>query len=177
MMFLFSAAATLVFGLVPGGVASAAAFVSPTHCRRHPSQCTLPTALPARAPPSSPVRVADILAESEELRREIAALREEAQGRLETLEATLTPEDDAAAAPAPSAVALADARARATLDETLLEQGALGAPPAMTKKAPKDSANLLDETRWKVFLDIGREPGRWFPFPIACCCAQSCITA
>ena len=100
-------------------------------------------------PPTKQQTVAEIEAESEELRKEIAVLRKEAKSRLEKLSEQLDSissssldmsEDDLLPAPVPI-----------VFTETKKEK----------KKKSKSIANLLDETTWKISLSIGREPNTW----------------
>jgi hypothetical protein len=35
--------------------------------------------------------------------------------------------------------------------------------PMRTQQVSQDESNLLDGTRWKVMLNIGREAGTWMP--------------
>ena len=109
--------------------------------------------------------VAEIEAESEELRKEIEELRKEALRRLEDLNEKLT---ESSSSPSSSSVTIEPASATAV---TGLSEEELLPPPAPIvfsgsndkaspiKKKAKGIANLLDETRWKVSLNIGREPG------------------
>jgi hypothetical protein len=113
--------------------------------------------------------VAELEAESEQLRKEIEELRKEAIIRLEALSEKLGVDIDEGSTtstqPKPrEAVESAQAK---TDDKDLLP-----APMPITftdtnnsdkKKSTKDIANLLDETRWKISLSIGREPGTWMP--------------
>jgi len=110
------------------------------------------------APPSRTMSVAEIEAESEQLRIEIEELRKEALSRLEALSeqlgvveteppkplSTTQTGDDKDLLPAPMPITFTDST-------------------TSSKKATKGIANLLDETTWKISLSIGREPGTWMP--------------
>lgn len=106
------------------------------------------------APPSRTMSVAEIEAESEQLRIEIEELRKEALSRLEALSeqlgvvetepskplsasATTQTEDDKDLLPAPMPITFTDST-------------------TSSKKSTKGIANLLDETTWKISLSIGR---------------------
>jgi len=110
------------------------------------------------APPSRTMSVAEIEAESEQLRIEIEELRKEALSRLEALSeqlgvveteppkplSTTQTGDDKDLLPAPMPITFTDST-------------------TSSKKSTKGIANLLDETTWKISLSIGREPGTWMP--------------
>ncbi len=122
-------------------------------------------------PPSTKMKstVAELEAESEQLRKEIEELRKVALNRLEALSEKLCVDIDEGSAtstqPKPrEAVKSTQAK---TDDKDLLP-----APMPITfidtnnndkKKSTKGIANLLDETTWKISLSIGREPGTWMP--------------
>lgn len=119
------------------------------------------------APPSgTKSSVAEIEAESEQLRKEIEELRKEALSRLEALSEqlgvvesstpasdidiatpTITQTDDKDLLPAPMPITFTDT--------TTSYQS--------TNKMSKGIANILDESKWKISLSIGREPGTWMP--------------
>jgi len=113
------------------------------------------------APPSRTMSVAEIEAESEQLRIEIEELRKEALSRLEALSEQLGVVETE-----PSKPLSASATTQTGDDKDLLP-----APMPITftdsttssKKSTKGIANLLDETTWKISLSIGREPGTWMP--------------
>eukprot|EP00984_Skeletonema_dohrnii_P025774 scaffold14960_cov127-Skeletonema_dohrnii-CCMP3373.AAC.1 len=113
------------------------------------------------APPSRTMSVAEIEAESEQLRIEIEELRKEALSRLEALSEQLGVVETE-----PSKPLSASATTQTGDDKDLLP-----APMPITftdtktsnKKPTKGIANLLDETTWKISLSIGREPGTWMP--------------
>mmetsp|Transcript_1236 Transcript_1236/g.2239 ORF Transcript_1236/g.2239 Transcript_1236/m.2239 type:complete len:391 (-) Transcript_1236:65-1237(-) len=110
------------------------------------------------APPSRTMSVAEIEAESEQLRIEIEELRKEALSRLEALSeqlgvveteppkplSTTQTGDDKDLLPAPMPITFTDST-------------------TSSKKSTKGIANFLDETTWKISLSIGREPGTWMP--------------
>eukprot|EP00985_Skeletonema_marinoi_P015437 scaffold7982_cov102-Skeletonema_marinoi.AAC.4 len=110
------------------------------------------------APPSRTMSVAEIEAESEQLRIDIEELRKEALSRLEALSeqlgvveteppkplSTTQTGDDKDLLPAPMPITFTDST-------------------TSSKKATKGIANLLDQTTWKISLSIGREPGTWMP--------------
>lgn len=116
-------------------------------------------------PSKSKATVAEIEAESDQLREEIEVLREEALRRLEELERQLT-------GTASSSSTTETSSSAGSIDTRGEEEGLLPAPAPIVftdakstpkKKPPKIIANLLDETRWKVTLSIGREAGTWMP--------------
>mmetsp|Transcript_25002 Transcript_25002/g.37792 ORF Transcript_25002/g.37792 Transcript_25002/m.37792 type:complete len:391 (+) Transcript_25002:90-1262(+) len=110
------------------------------------------------APPSRTMSVAEIEAESEQLRIEIEELRKEALSRLEALSEQL-------------GVVEAESPKPLSTTQTGDDKDLLPAPMPITftdtttsnKKATKGIANLLDQTTWKISLSIGREPGTWMP--------------
>ena len=110
--------------------------------------------------------VAELEAESEQLRKEIEELRKEALNRLEALSEKLGVDiDEGSATSTQATTAIESAQ---TDDKDLLP-----APMPITftdtnnnankKRSTKGIANLLDETTWKISLSIGREPGTWMP--------------
>ena len=113
------------------------------------------------APPSRTMSVAEIEAESEQLRIEIEELRKEALSRLEALSEQLGVVETE-----PSKPLSASATTQTGDGKDLLP-----APMPITftdsttssKKSTKGIANLLDQTTWKISLSIGREPGTWMP--------------
>ncbi|KAL7554147.1 hypothetical protein ACHAWF_018969 [Thalassiosira exigua] len=157
--------------------ASAAAFSSgfssaPSIARRprRPFGPARPESRLEMAPPPGKERgtVAEIEAESEKLRKEIEELREEALRRLEEL----TERMSEASIPATGASSSSSSTSTADGSSTSIaqEEGLLPAPAPIAiretsspKKKTWDVANLLDGTRWKVSLSIGREPGTWMP--------------
>ncbi len=115
--------------------------------------------------------VAELEAESEQLRKEIEELRKEALNRLLALGEKLQEVDideGSATSTEPKPRAAAESAQAKTDDKDLLP-----APMPITftdtnnkdnnKKSTKGIANLLDETTWKISLSIGREPGTWMP--------------
>lgn len=139
------------------------AFVS-THNHRHRSR--LMPKMHMVLPSKSKQTVAEIEAEADQLREEIAELRKEALRRLEELEEKLK----ATTTTPPASTSMGEETISKTPD-TSSEEGLLPAPTPIvftetkSKRNPpgKGIANLLDETRWKVSLSIGREPGTWMP--------------
>jgi len=125
---------------------------------KQPTQRTSSRVLMHMAPPSKTMSVAELEAESEQLRIEIEELRKEALSRLEALSeqlgvvetepskplSTTQTEDDKDLLPAPMPITFTDTT-------------------TSNKKATKGIANLLDQTTWKISLSIGREPGTWMP--------------
>ena len=122
------------------------------------------------APPSTPT-LAEIEAESDQLRLEIKELRKEALRRLEALDEQLTT-TTTTTSPSSSTESVSK-------PPTNEEEGLLPAPAPIVFTEPKDSVslqpneskkrsarkginNLLDETRWKINLSVGREPGKLF---------------
>jgi len=122
------------------------------------------------APPPTPT-LQEIEAESEKLRKEIEELREEALRRLKALDEQLSSATSSASLDVSS-----DQQTVAGKEE----EGLLPSPapivftkstsssedskPKTAKKSVKKGINnLLDETRWKITLSIGREPGTWMP--------------
>ncbi|KAL9190219.1 hypothetical protein ACHAXT_007430 [Thalassiosira profunda] len=156
----------LLLGLVAAADAtpSLSAFAVPTrnmHRRTLAPRSSLQMALPSK----SRATVAEIEAESAQLRKEIEELREEALRRLEELERQLASTSTSTASSSP-------AETTANTAASTEEEGLLPPPAPIVftdnnashkKKPPKSIANLLDETRWKVNLSIGREPGTWMP--------------
>jgi len=126
---------------------------------KQPTQRTSSRVLMHMAPPSTK-SVAEIEAESEQLRIEIEELRKEALSRLEALSEQLGVVETEPSKPLSSATT-----------QTGDDNDLLPAPMPITftdtttssKKATKGIANLLDETTWKISLSIGREPGTWMP--------------
>jgi len=120
----------------------------------------------ARQPSSKPkATVAEIEAESEELRKEIEELRKEALRRLEDLNEKLSFSSS-------SSSSIERTITSKNPDTISTEEGLLPAPAPIvfTETKSKSSlkkkggiASLLDETRWKISLSIGREPGTWMP--------------
>ena len=121
-------------------------------------------------PSTTKSTVAELEAESEQLRKEIEELRKEALSRLEAISEQLCINDPETQEPSPNIEAVTTTTAQ-TDEKDLL-------PPPMpitftdstsnndvnTKKiATKGIANLLDDTTWKISLSIGREPGTWMP--------------
>lgn len=119
--------------------------------------------------PSSKTKstVAEIEAESELLRKEIEELRKEALSRLEALSEKLGVAVESSSTFRPVA---------ATATTTQSDKDLLPAPmpitftteavakPKSKKTATKKGiANLLDDTKWKISLSIGKEPGTWMP--------------
>ena len=106
-------------------------------------------------PPTKQQTVAEIEAESEELRKEIAVLRKEAITRLEKLSEQLNSISSSSSSPSTSIESephdLLPAPVPIVFTETKKEK----------KKKSKSIANLLDETTWKISLSIGREPNTW----------------
>eukprot|EP00573_Skeletonema_grethae_P003699 CAMPEP_0201693550 /NCGR_PEP_ID=MMETSP0578-20130828/6121_1 /ASSEMBLY_ACC=CAM_ASM_000663 /TAXON_ID=267565 /ORGANISM="Skeletonema grethea, Strain CCMP 1804" /LENGTH=392 /DNA_ID=CAMNT_0048179109 /DNA_START=47 /DNA_END=1225 /DNA_ORIENTATION=+ len=128
-----------------------------TRSQRTSSRVLMQMALPSRTSST----VAEIEAESEQLRKEIEELRKEALSRLEALSEQLGVADTS------SDTLTTTAATTLTDDKDLLP-----APMPITftdtktstnKKTTKGIANLLDETTWKISLSIGREPGTWMP--------------
>ncbi|KAK1749020.1 hypothetical protein QTG54_000959 [Skeletonema marinoi] len=125
---------------------------------KQPTQRTSSRVLMHMAPPSKTMSVAELEAESEQLRIEIEELRKEALSRLEALSeqlgvvetepskplSTTQTGDDKDLLPAPMPITFTDST-------------------TSSKKSTKGIANLLDETTWKISLSIGREPGTWMP--------------
>mmetsp|Transcript_8251 Transcript_8251/g.17822 ORF Transcript_8251/g.17822 Transcript_8251/m.17822 type:complete len:416 (-) Transcript_8251:1669-2916(-) len=157
--------------------ASSAAFAFPTR-ERHPSPPRLaPAAAALRMAPlpfgRTKSTVAEIEAESEELRKEIEELRREALRRLENLNERLTPSSSSSSSSSktePAASETEDAKSSSPAGEELLPapapivfSGTRGESTTRGKRPAKTISNLLDETRWKVSLSIGREPGTWMP--------------
>ena len=141
---------------------SSTAFAFSTTRKHHPQpRLTMPTKLHmARQPSSKPkATVAEIEAESEELRKEIEELRKEALRRLEDLNEMLA---------SSSSSSIERTITSQSSDAASTEEGLLPAPAPIvfTETKSKSSlkkkggiASLLDETRWKISLSIGREPG------------------
>lgn len=129
------------------------------------------------APPSrTKSTVAEIEAESEQLRKEIEELRKEALSRLEALSEQLGIVESSTTSSKPSASDMATTPSKPTTATTQTDaKDLLPAPMPITftdtaasktstnKKPTKGIANLLDETKWKISLSIGREPGTWMP--------------
>ena len=152
---------------VMGGVAmlTTTGFLLPVHSfsNTQPTRTSSQVLMQMVTPYRTSSTVAEIEAESEQLREEIEELRKEALSRLEALSeqlgvaetstsadtpkatATTTPTDDRDLLPAPMPITFTD-----------------GTTPKK-KKTAKGIANLLDETTWKISLSIGREPGTWMP--------------
>ena len=152
---------------VMGGVAmlTTTGFLLPVHSfsNTQPTRTSSQVLMQMVTPYRTSSTVAEIEAESEQLRKEIEELRKEALSRLEALSeqlgvaetstsadtpkatATTTPTDDRDLLPAPMPITFTD-----------------GTTPKK-KKTAKGIANLLDETTWKISLSIGREPGTWMP--------------
>jgi len=106
-------------------------------------------------PPTKQQTVAEIEAESEELRKEIAVLRKEARSRLEKLSEQLNSISSSSSSSSTSIETepptITNAPVPIVFTETKKEK----------KKKSKSIANLLDETTWKISLSIGREPNTW----------------
>lgn len=184
-MAMISSFALLVFSLAamvdassPYGVKSAA-FASTTH-PRHQHRASSPqnslmmphtTKLHMVLPSKSKATVAEIEAESEQLRKEIEELRKEALRRLEDLNEKLSESSTSTAIEEESIPVVSSSVSTTTTsadDEDLLPAPApivftQTKSKSSTKKPGKTIANLLDETQWKVSLSIGREPGTWMP--------------
>ena len=143
------------------------AFVS-THNHRHRSR--LMPNMHMVLPSKSKQTVAEIEAEADQLREEIAELRKEALRRLEELEEKLkATTTTATTTTTPSSTSMGEETISKTPADTS-EEGLLPAPTPIVftetkskRKPGRGIANLLDETRWKVSLSIGREPGTWMP--------------
>ena len=134
--------------------ASSSAFV---HNKQHknnnvfqPSMRIFPSSksrLYMASPPPKPKAketVAEIDAQSEQLRKEIKELKAEAIQRLEALEQQLK--------------ASTSSSSSSTIQPTIdISEDKLLPAPAKKKRI----SNLLDETRWKISLSIGREPNTW----------------
>mmetsp|Transcript_13757 Transcript_13757/g.24923 ORF Transcript_13757/g.24923 Transcript_13757/m.24923 type:complete len:421 (-) Transcript_13757:1051-2313(-) len=149
-------------------------YQQPSSLIRMPTSTTtkLHMALPSKAKSST---VAEIEAESELLRKEIEVLRKEALQRLDDLNAKLTSSSSKASSSSSSESTTVAKNPDATSSTTTTTEELLPAPAPIVftetkdkssstkKKSMKSMANLLDETRWKVSLSIGREPGTWMP--------------
>lgn len=141
---------------------------------KQPTQRTSPSSLRIRmymAPPSrTKSTVAEIEAESEQLRKEIEELRKEALNRLEALSEQLGIVESSTSKPSASDIARPTTATTQTDDKDLLPApmpitftDATTSNTSTRKKTNKGIANLLDETKWKISLSIGREPGTWMP--------------
>ena len=117
-------------------------------------------------PTKSNPTIQEINAESELLRKEIEELRKEAFRRLEDLDEKL-----GVSSIGPYKSLTSTEPSISSTATTKSEEGLLPAPPPIvftksaeaSKKPKKGISNLLDETKWKVSLSIGREPGTWMP--------------
>lgn len=142
----------VVVGLLP---VQSFSNTQPTQSQKTSSRVLMQMALSSRTSSSS--TVAEIEAESEQLRKEIEELRKEALSRLEALSEQLGAADTstttAAATTLPDDKDLLPAPMPITFTDT----------KTPNKKTAKGIANLLDETTWKISLSIGREPGTWMP--------------
>lgn len=154
--------------------ASSTAFAFSTRSKHDMSGLTPAVKLHMILPSKTKNTVSEIEAESELLRKEIEELREEALRRLEDLNEKLTSSTSSSSSVVSSAVE--PTVSKITDAAKSAEEGDLLPAPApivfaetknklpSKKKGPaKNIGSLLDETRWKVSLSIGREPGTWMP--------------
>ncbi|KAL7536973.1 hypothetical protein ACHAXR_007510 [Thalassiosira sp. AJA248-18] len=166
MMFALALALFSLVAATDGSPSSTAFTFSPPKHAHHPSSRMVMSKLHMALPSNAKSTVAEIKAESEQLRQEIKVLRKEALRRLGDLHEKLGSSSS-------SSFVEAEANNGQTSGGTTTEEGLLAAPTPIAftetknksspKKVRKGYANLMDETRWKVSLSIGREPGTWMP--------------
>ncbi|KAL3823590.1 hypothetical protein ACHAXA_005571 [Cyclostephanos tholiformis] len=130
-----------------------------------PRRGTTSTTIMTMAFPKPRPTVAELEAESEVLRAEIEEMRAEALRRLGELRerltgttTTTTTESATVSSTKPGGTTLIE-----YLDSTE-EDGPIVSPPVATSTTTVTTKNdPLDGTRWRVSLDVGREPGTWMP--------------
>ena len=105
------------------------------------------------------------------LRDEIAELKAEALRRMEALNAQFSSEADVASTASTSETTLEapldtidySPRVAVSNAPASREESSSNTAPSTPRSRARDSLNLLDGTRWKVMLNIGREQGTWMP--------------
>mmetsp|Transcript_3738 Transcript_3738/g.6177 ORF Transcript_3738/g.6177 Transcript_3738/m.6177 type:complete len:402 (+) Transcript_3738:70-1275(+) len=152
---------------VMGGVAmlTTTGFLLPVHSfsNTQPTRTSSQVLMQMVTPYRTSSTVAEIEAESEQLRKEIEELRKEALSRLEALSEQLGVAETSTSADTPKATATTTPTdVRDLLPAPMPITFTDGTTPKK-KKTAKGIANLLDETTWKISLSIGREPGTWMP--------------
>jgi hypothetical protein len=102
--------------------------------------------------------------EVEELKHEIEEMKAEALRRMKALESQLSQENMKTEAVAPQE----EVKAAVSVEKEVAPRVAVSNAPRKTETLvtnvpiqPKDDMSLLDGTRWKVMLNIGREPGTY----------------